>query len=463
MTVINRRAFLKTTALLGSSLTLTTCLTGCNSQKDSSDSGTMRFAVISDPHIYDPSLGITGQAFEDYLHNDRKMLIESTEILSAMVDQLLQDTQLDVLLIPGDLTKDGELLCHKKIIEILTPLYEASIKIFVIPGNHDINNPHAVSFSGDTTESVEAVNADEFASLYADFGYKQAIYRDENSLSYIVEPVTGIWIVALDSCKYQDNLSLGTPETSGALSDDLLGWLQPLLEEAKTEGKMVFGMLHHGLVAHFASQATIFSEYLIDDYESVGAMLASYGLNLVFTGHFHAQDAAMADYNGDGSSVLYDVETGSSVTAPCPYRLIDLEIASQTFNINSVFINSIPSITDFNRYKDTFISEGMVSLYTTKLAQMGLSGDTLSNFANLAATLHIAHYNGDEETDVSTLATINALVTSEDANTAYLGNFLLGLAIDPGLADNQLAFSLGNETTAILTLFKRMLNRKMIA
>ena len=40
------------------------------------------FAVLSDVHIYDTSLGTEGKAFNKYLNNDRKMLIQSLEILA---------------------------------------------------------------------------------------------------------------------------------------------------------------------------------------------------------------------------------------------------------------------------------------------------------------------------------------------------------------------------------------------
>lgn len=458
MTCMQRRAFLKHSAILGSSAIIGTALSGCESnQSNGSTSSSMRFAVLSDPHIYDSALGTEGSAFEAYLEEDRKMLLQSTEVLEEIVDSLIQDDAIDMLIIPGDLTKDGELICHQAAIELLQPLRDAGIQVFVVPGNHDINNPDAVAFTDDSTEAVDTINAEQFATLYDDFGYNAALYRDESSLSYIVEPVDGVWLIALDSCKYEDNLSLGSPDTSGALSSDLLNWLIPLLEEATQQGKLIFAMQHHGIVPHFSSQPEAFGEYLIDDYESVGQQLAEAGLNLIFTGHFHAQDIAAADYYTDGSLMLYDVETGSTVTAPCPYRIVDLDISSASFNISSFTIESIPSIPDFTTYKDEFINAGMVTLYTTNLEEMGIEGDTLSYFANLAASLHIAHYKGDENTDSDTLTTLAELANSEDTTTATLGAALYALAVDPGLQDNELSFSLQNGSTAMTGLLQRLL------
>ena len=42
-----------------------------------------RFAVISDPHLYDVGLGVEGTAFQEYMDNDRKLLPESHEILAG--------------------------------------------------------------------------------------------------------------------------------------------------------------------------------------------------------------------------------------------------------------------------------------------------------------------------------------------------------------------------------------------
>lgn len=462
---MNRRTFLKTTAYVGSSLSLGLSLTGCdeNSGSSSGDTNSIRFAVISDPHIYDESLGTEGSAFEEYLESDRKMLVESVEILETIVAELQQESDLDMLIIPGDLTKDGELVCHERIIETLQPLRDRGIKVYVVPGNHDINNPASVSFDGDTTTTVDNISAETFASLYADFGYDDALYKDENSLSYIVEPVDGVWLVALDSCKYDDNDSLEHSETSGELSDELLSWLLPLLTEAQAAGKVVIGMMHHGIVAHFDSQPSVFAEYLIDNYESVGEQLAEYGLNLIFTGHFHAQDVASADYLGDGSLMMYDVETGSTVTYPCPYRLVELDITNGTLDISSQFVESLDSVDDFTSYAETFVTEGMESLYTEYLAGYGVDDDTISYIAPIAAALHVAHYVGDEATSDETMEVLNNLMSSDDATTAWLGSALYSIAVDPGLADNQLSLSISGESIAKLNTIQRFLQRKSAA
>ncbi|SHO56246.1 metallophosphoesterase family protein [Vibrio quintilis] len=450
-----RRHFLKTSAFLGASASVGFSLTGCNGNSETESPG-LRFAVLSDLHVYDTSLGKDGSAFESYVASDRKMLEQSAEILSAMVEKLLAVDGLQAVIIPGDLTKDGELVCHQKVTSLLQPLRDAGVAVFVVPGNHDINNPDAVSFSGETTTQVESVTASKFAEIYQDFGYDAAIARHDNSLSYVAEPVEGIWLLGLDSCKYSDEDNAESPETSGQLTSDLLNWISDQLSSAQAQNKTVFGMLHHGIVPHFGSQPDFFSEYLVDDYENVGKQLATSGLNLVFTGHFHAQDIVSADYNEDGSLMMYDVETGSVVTSPCPFRLIDLDTASGTMSITSTDIDSIDSMEDFATYKESFIYTGMMNLYKVMLPEtlekMGvtLGEEELATLETLAAALHVAHYKGDEAADQTTLAALTQMINSGDATTAYMGSKLYQLAVDDGLADNSVSLSPWSENTAMI-------------
>ncbi|WP_415238789.1 metallophosphoesterase family protein [Seleniivibrio woodruffii] len=429
---ISRRNLLRSTAVIGTGLSLGLA-TGCS---DSDTQTQARFAVLSDPHVYDTSLGTTGTAFEDYLAHDRKMLAESTEIMEAMAAKLSAVDKLDFLLIPGDLTKDGEKVSHQKMASILATLNSKGIATYVVPGNHDINNPHAVSFSGSTTTKVASVTPAEFAEIHKNSGFSNAIYRDSNSLSYIAEPADNVWLFAIDSCKYDDN---GTyPETSGEISAATLSWILSKLTEAKSKGKLVIGMMHHGIIAHFAAQPLLFAEYVLDEYTTVGAALANAGMNIVFTGHFHAQDVVKYSFS---NSVMYDVETGSGVTAPCPYRIIDLDIPAKKFDIKSYEIDSTPSKTDFATYKKDFVEQGMLELYTALGPSYGLP----TAYASVGAEIHVAHYKGDEtfaSLSAQSQGVVQAMMASADASAQQLGYAMYDFAQDGAPGDNDLIITL---------------------
>ncbi len=46
------------------------------------------------------------------------------------------------------------------------------------------------------------------------------------------------------------------------------------------------------------------------------------GIRLIFTGHYHAND--IVDFTNEGKT-LTDIETGSLVTPPSPYRIMTLD------------------------------------------------------------------------------------------------------------------------------------------
>lgn len=282
----------------------------------------IKICVFSDPHYFDTSLLINdGPAFEDYLNFDRKLLRESYAITESLIDSLIAE-QPDIVLVSGDLTKDGELIAHQKMAAYFEELESAGAKVFVCPGNHDINNPHAVAFDNDTTYPVPSVTPEIFKSLYENFGFNEAIAADTASLTYIVEPIPGLQILSMDICRYDSNYIDNYPQTSGGFKPQVLKWVKDRMMDARSMGKVIIAMQHHNMLEHFTNQKDIFSEYVVDDWENVYTELADLGLKVVFTGHFHAQD--IRSITSPSGNTLFDVETGSTVTWPCPYRIATL-------------------------------------------------------------------------------------------------------------------------------------------
>ena len=110
-------------------------------------------------------------------------------------------------------------------------------------------------------------------------------------------------------------------------------------------------MMHHGLTEHFSGQSTLLPEYIISEWQNVSAALADYGLNVVFTGHFHSQDVTKIT---SSKGFAFDIETGSTVTYPCPYRMVTLNTLSKSLQISSgkiegVTFSTIPAGTNFQQ------------------------------------------------------------------------------------------------------------------
>jgi len=424
---------------------LLTVITACSSSHNSSKPAVTQasFAVMSDTHLHDvATLGASGSDFEAYLAQDRKMIAESEETLDATLADL-KTRKLDFLLVTGDLTKDGEKVNHQMMASKLAQVRALGTKVFVVPGNHDINNPDAVSYKTSPPSAVDQVSPAEFKQIYADCGYNTALYQDPNSLSYVAEPVPGLWLFAIDSCQYADNHTLGTPVTSGKLSQATQDWIAGRLQTAKLQEKTIIGMMHHGIVEHFVGQSQQFPEYLLNDYTTVGKRLADAGLNLVFTGHFHANDISLKDF---GSSKLFDCETGSLVTAPCPYRIVNVDLPKRSFQVATSHVTSITSHpSDFVSFETTFLQQGLTNLtiYQLTHAPYNLDSATASGLAPLTTAGMMAHYAGDENLiDPTMSGTLAAMTQSSDAATKALGQSLLSLWTDLPPGDNNVTLVL---------------------
>ena len=296
----------------------------------------LRIAVMSDLHYLSPDMIADTEDFEHAFNSDRKLLKESSSVLHEMLERVRADKP-DILLVSGDLTKDGEQECHAALAKQLQQLQQdvPGLKIYVINGNHDIRNYNAKNFNTADGKAVPATRTEpeDFKRIY-DFVYSDptvlatftpAEGNKAGGLSYVARPVEGLTIVAMDTCRYsKENTSNGTDEheTSGAISADLEKWVIEQTAAAKARGDLVIGLEHHGLVPHFDVEPTILPMYLVNGYERIAQEYADAGMSAVFTGHMHAVDiAAMTTKAGN---TFYDIETGSALTYPCPIRFVDL-------------------------------------------------------------------------------------------------------------------------------------------
>ncbi len=352
------------------------------------------FAVISDPHYYDTRLGIHGKAFQDYLDEDRKLLELSGELFDTAVEEI-SSASADFVIVCGDMTKDGEKINHQIVAAKLKRLVDSGKSVFVVPGNHDVNNGKAVRFQGDYTEPVPTVSAGEFAEIYRDYGYKAALERDPDSLSYVVEPVPGLWLLALDSCKYRNNQPGHHSLTGGAYTPQTFQWIEQVLMRSKRVGKAVIVFQHHAIMEHYPHNKKFYSQYLVDDFETVSDMFSGFGVDLVFSGHFHAQDITRKTFDNP-PRVIYDIETGSLVTAPCPYRLVTIS-ADQKAVIDSRFITAIPSHPDdFTTYAADYIYNGTIKLADAALIGYKVDQPGRAKINPQVSKAYVTHLKGDE-------------------------------------------------------------------
>lgn len=357
----------------------------------------LKIAVVSDIHYMDPSLltnnASAGDAFQNYLAADPKLIEYSDPIFRKVIADLKTEKP-DILLVPGDLTKDGERVSHESVAHFLNELKSTGIKVFVVPGNHDINNPEARTYNGNNAFPTPIIQAADFTNIYSNFGYADAVSRDPNSLSYVSEPYSGLWIMGIDACKYEDNNDIAI--VSGRIKSQTLSWMLDRLAEARQRNITVFAMMHHNLIEHYAGQSYLDPGYVVDDWQTdVNALIAA-GLKVIFTGHYHAND--ITEYVNDGKK-LTDIETGSLVTAPIPYRIVTMK--NKDLDVSTKYITSIaaslPGGMSLASYSNQFLSQhldGYFNYYLTNV--FGAPTDVAAFAAPLYRNAIMAHFAGDE-------------------------------------------------------------------
>ncbi len=357
-------------------------------------------AVLADNHYMDPSLLIKdGPAFQDYLVTDGKLLAASDAIMQEAIDELIHATpKPDLVLVAGDLAKDGELVGHVSVHLYLRQLIQAGIKVRVITGNHDIYNPHSYQYNGATQVRVQNIGPDKFRSIYSDCGYSDALYTDPYSLSYVSEPLPNLWLIAIDCCKY-DNIN-DSIYTAGAIRPGTMKWVLDRLAEAAQKGKTVFGMMHHGIVEQFTEKHNSFPGFMVDNYTDVSNQLMNAGLKIMFTGHFHATDIVEQQ---SGNQTLYDIETGSIIVYPCSYRLItyiqDSSLIITTKHITKANYSDIAPYQTFPQYAESLSRIAADTLFTTMLMAKPFNyNDTAAwHIADCMGAALMAHVAGDED------------------------------------------------------------------
>lgn len=274
-----------------------------------------KFAIASDLHIALPHT--------IWQHPARFHLVEYSIAAFEVVLAHLANLDLDFLLLPGDLTQHGEPENHRWLSARLSQL---PYPVYVIAGNHDV--PKLKTF-------------DQFTPHYTKFGFKSGI-SNPNKLYYAYEILPGVRLIGLNSNQFdaQEN-------QIGWVDHEQLIWLQKLLNDRDYELNLV--MIHHNVLEHMHDQSknALGQRYMLGNNDQLGEILHQGNVKLVFTGHLHVQDIAYSDRYD-----FYDITTGSLVSYPHPYRVLNYssDASGERLGIESFRVKSIPAQADLLQF-----------------------------------------------------------------------------------------------------------------
>lgn len=286
----------------------------------------LNFYLVTDTHFFDPSFRRSGAAYEKRSISDQKCVAETPAIIDAGFKQIADDKETNIILIPGDLVYRGEYQSHVGLRNRLYKLKEQGKKIYLITARHDYDDNDSFEFDGDKMLPVKAMPRDELRDFYKDFGFDGAISEHKESMSYVAQLANGIRLLALN-CD-------GDCKDFKGLWDNQMKWALEQIEDAHRTGNYIFAMTHYPLLP-FSPIMNLISDSHLTDWEKRANQFADAGLDLIFTGHMHAQ--AVTEYVTENGNKITDVQTGCFVGCPCAYRKVTIK--DSTADIKSYTIN----------------------------------------------------------------------------------------------------------------------------
>ncbi len=271
------------------------------------------FYLVTDTHYFEPSLGASGKAFDEYMKREQYYMAESSDIVKSVFADIANDKETEYVIIPGDLSKNGEIESHKSFIKELYKLRDAGKKIFVITAGHDYNEKSR-AFVNDECIEVEGTPFGMLPELYKDFGYSQALAVDEQSLSYVAEIYEGLRLLAIN-CDGEGN-------PKGMVDERLAEWMKIQLDDAKNVCCEVIAICHYPIIPS-VPVFDLVGDAKLKNWRETASFLADNGVKLVLTGHMHIQ--SINKFTSEKGNTLVDVCTSCLTGSPAKYRKISFD------------------------------------------------------------------------------------------------------------------------------------------
>ncbi len=316
----------------------------------------VNFVILSDIHYFAKSA--MGNSAQDKKEFNEMMLMnnatsgispELTDAALANITKMAKEGKLDFVLLPGDLTRNAEYSAHEELVAKLKAFEsDTGVPIYVVNGNHDINNQRAMYYDGDNLVSAKKnpelrdaldTTPQEFEALYKDFGYsseggyysryKTAAENSEGSLSYAIDLPNDYRLIAIDSQLYSADVTdsgENEQETAGIVTEKHLAWIIDECEKATADDKTIIGMIHTNSIPHFDTEVDLFDNFVLRDWEKFADAVADAGMHITVSGHVHMQD--VASYVNDNGETLTDIVTTSVLSYPNQFRSVSLSAAS---------------------------------------------------------------------------------------------------------------------------------------
>ncbi|MDQ0592131.1 hypothetical protein QFZ37_000500 [Chryseobacterium ginsenosidimutans] len=182
-------------------------------------------------------------------------------------------------------------------------------------------------------------------------------------LSYVVEPVKGIWMIAIDGNTYipknlnenPDNASNYKGASIGynnvlTNKKHLIKWVEKIMQEAKINGKTVIAFTHYPMI-DFNDGATNEIKDLLSEKkwqlervpdEDVAKTFADVGLQIHFAGHMHINDTGIRKIGG---KMLVNIQVPSLAAYLPAYKILTIN-SPDTMEVQTEVLNDVPNFDE---------------------------------------------------------------------------------------------------------------------
>lgn len=372
--------------------------------------------------VYNPRSGkfATIRTMKSQLNSTRLFNENYFALLAALDD--LKGKGIQLVVLPGDFTDDGQamnVMALKKILDKYSA--ESGMRFFITTGNHDPVKPfggiggkkdflgtdgaeQAVAGSRDFFSSLDIALSDQLnylgyediSQLLSDFGFfpsekdlfwshpfqdldvegysfpkameeaefSNRVYESKNNeqklpdASYVVEPVEGVWLLALDGNIYT---STGEDWIGSSIGFNLakdykshqLDWVRKVVAEAKRLNKVLISFSHYPLVDFHdgasAKMKALFGENKmqlnrVPEHET-GRLFAEAGLKIHFAGHMHINDTGVLKDSSDFLQLI-NIQVPSLAAFPPAYKTLNFKNSS-LLEIETVQLSEIDHMDEF--------------------------------------------------------------------------------------------------------------------
>lgn len=227
----------------------------------------------------------------------------------------------------------------------------------------------ATPFSTYTSQNYSFEKASKSA-LLSNRVYNVAPGFEVPDVSYVVEPVEGLWLMAIDGNVYIPKKNDGDPKDSGSYSEastgynnvlsnkkHLIKWVEEISEQARQQGKTLIAFSHFPMIDFNDDASAEIKELLGPNkwqlnrvpVEEVAQVFADAGLKIHFGGHMHINDTGVR--TSSKGNTLVNIQTPSLAAYIPAYKLLTIK-KDNLVDIQTITIDKVPGYDAlFDLYK----------------------------------------------------------------------------------------------------------------